>query len=314
MSIQLKVVSRSGRDLGQFDLPAAATLADLKAAFAAKYKKWGPERQYFTREAVGGVGEKLALGGTKSDKALSALGVNSGDTLTFKDLGLQVGYRTVFYVEYAGPLLIHAAFFFLQPLFYGQSFEHSAVQKIAFACVALHYLKREFESAFVHQFSNDTMPWTNIFKNSFHYWLLGGAFIAYFLYHPKYVAPFPDTAGMPLGVNAVVLGCVAVFVVCELGNLSAHLTLKNLRPPGTKRRAIPRGGLFELVACPNYFFETGAWLAFCIFTQTLTGYFFLVVSTAQMAIWAAKKHKQYKVDFGDEYKNLRRKKMFPFIW
>ncbi len=44
------------------------------------------------------------------------------------------------------------------------------------------------------------------------------------------------------------------------------------------------------------------------------GYFFLVVSTGQMAIWAAKKHKQYKIDFGADYQKLGRKKMFPFLW
>jgi len=88
----------------------------------------------------------------------------------------------------------------------------------------------------------------------------------------------------------------------------------NLRPPGTRTRAIPYGGLFGFVACPNYTFEALAWTAFCIFTQTLTGYLFLAVSIVQMAIWAKKKHKQYKIDFPDAYPKLRRKKMFPGIW
>jgi hypothetical protein len=33
--------------------------------------------------------------------------------------------------------------------------------------------------------------------------------------------------------------------LCELGNLSAHITLRNLRTPGTRERGIPRGGMFE---------------------------------------------------------------------
>jgi len=176
--------------------------------------------------------------------------------------------------------------------------------------VVFHYLKRELETAFIHQFSNDTMPVFNIFKNSFHYWGLGGAFIAYFLYHPSYTPPLPDRDGL----HVLTIAGAVIFLLCELGNLDAHRTLSNLRPPGTKIRAIPYGRLFALVACPNYTFEVGAWAAFCVITQTLTGYLFLVVSTLQMALWAAKKHKQYKEEFGETYKQLRRKKMFPMLW
>jgi very-long-chain enoyl-CoA reductase len=32
------------------------------------------------------------------------------------------------------------------------------------------------------------MPFFNVFKNSAHYWLLGGLFISYFIYHPNYSA------------------------------------------------------------------------------------------------------------------------------
>ena len=39
---------------------------------------------------------------------------------------------------------------------------------------------------------------------------------------------------------------------------------------------------------------------------------FLIVSTRQMAIWAAKKHKAYKKEFGASYP--KRKAMFPFIF
>jgi len=39
---------------------------------------------------------------------------------------------------------------------------------------------------------------------------------------------------------------------------------------------------------------------------------FLIVSTSQMAVWAAKKHKAYKKEFGANYP--KRKAMFPFIF
>merc|ERR1719361_2834880 len=94
--------------------------------------------------------------------------------LVFKDLGPQVSWRTVFLVEYFGPMLMHTLCFAIPSLFYpGTSIKPKTMtQKIAFAMIIIHYMKREFETVFVHRFSASTMPILNIFKNSFHYWIL----------------------------------------------------------------------------------------------------------------------------------------------
>jgi very-long-chain enoyl-CoA reductase len=49
------------------------------------------------------------------------------------------------------------------------------------------------------------------------------------------------------------------------------MTLRNLRPPGTRVRAIPYGYGFDLVSCPNYFFEFIAWTAICFLTTSWSG-------------------------------------------
>lgn len=65
--------------------------------------------------------------------------------------------------------------------------------------------------------------------------------------------------------------------LCELGNLSIHLLLKNLRPPGTKVRRVPMpdgnpfSQLFNFVSCPNYTYEFGSWLFFTIMTKCAPG-------------------------------------------
>ena len=239
------------------------------------------------------------------DKLLTSFGLNSGDEVIFKDLGPQISWRTVFLIEYLGPILVHSALYLLPSLFYPQhTFKgHSYTQTVAFLCVLFHYVKRELETLYVHVFSLDTMPVRNIFKNSFHYWVLGGLFIAYFLYHPLYTEQHSHTT-----VNIAAL----LFVAAELGNLYCHLILRWLRPAGSKVRGIPRGFLFEYVTCANYTCELAAWLVFCLFVSTLTAWVFLLVSGAQIAQWSVKKHVALRKEFGD--KVPRRKILIPFVW
>ena len=59
---------------------------------------------------------------------------------------------------------------------------------LAFYFFMLHYLKREYETLFVHRFGNGTMPLRNLFKNSSYYW--GNAIVcSYFINHPLYTPP-----------------------------------------------------------------------------------------------------------------------------
>jgi len=229
---------------------------------------------------------------------------------TVKDLGPQISWRTVFIVEYAGPLIIHPLIYHFPRVFFGRDFEHSQVQTVAYGLVLAHFLKREFESVFVHRFSHATMPFTNIFKNSAHYHLLSGVLLAGGVYGPWYSAS--ALAGTKRADPNWIAGFSALWLIAELLNLQAHVTLRNLRPAGTKTRGIPRGGLFEFVSCPNYFTEALAWAAIAGLTQSPFALLFLVVSTVQMALWGIKKHRAYRKEFGADYP--RRKIMFPFIF
>jgi len=168
-----------------------------------------------------------------------------------------------------------------------------------------HYMKREFETLFIHRFSNDTMPFFNVFKNSAHYWILLGVGAMYFLLHPKYTPP----AWATNGTHNALLGA---FLFFESMNFMCHVTLMNLRKPGSSERGIPKGWGFNQLSCANYFWESLCWLTFSISTQCFGSYFFWFVSTGQMLDWALKKHKRYKKDFGDKYPKGR-KAMFPFI-
>lgn len=225
-------------------------------------------------------------------------------TLVFKDLGPQISWTTVFLVEYFGPILITGLLVLFQKQIYGKSAPFTYNQKLGVAMVLGHYVKRELETLFVHRFSNDTMPFTNIFKNSAHYWLLFGVFNMYFFLHPDYTPPS--------WANETIFNISAgLFTLFELLNAKAHLILKNLRKPGTTERGIPRGWGFNQVSCANYFFEALCWLVFAVQAQTVGSYLFLIVSFGQMLQWALQKHRRYKKDFPDYPKN--RKAMVPFV-
>lgn len=215
--------------------------------------------------------------------------------LVVKDLGPQISWRLVFILEYLGPLLIHLlAFLYYRPT--------SFIQCTGFALILFHFAKREFETLFVHRFSHSTMPLSNLFKNSAHYWLLSGSLIAYNLY------------SKPLERNdTTVLLHSFAFLLLEALNYRTHCVLRDLRPVGSNRRAIPVDWTFRLVSCPNYLFEFLAWVTFSSMTRLRSAWFFTFVASVQMYLWAVKKHRRYLQEFGKDYARLRRTPMIPFL-
>ncbi|KAJ1887880.1 3-oxo-5a-steroid 4- dehydrogenase [Kickxella alabastrina] len=278
-----------------------ATVDDLKAAIASNVKSMYPDRQRLT------FGDKKTV--LESGDSLSKYGVSNDDTVFIKDLGPQIGWQTVFYIEYLGPIIFHYIVYNFPRIFYGVNFEHSEIQRRVYLLVMAHFVKRELETAFVHRFSHGTMPLMNVFKNSFHYHMLSGLNLAYWVYAP---ASGQGTAlAAKLGNPLLMAIFTGVFLFAELSNLSTHITLRNLRPPGTRVRRIPHGYGFDMVSCPNYLFESLAWVAIAAMTRNLAAVLFLIVSSGQMYMWAIKKHKQYRREFPDYPKS--RKAMIPLI-
>ena len=190
----------------------------------------------------------------------------------FKDLGRQISWKLVFLIEYFGPILITLTLIVFQKQIYGRTKAYTFGQKIGLAMVLGHYIKRELETLFVHRFSNDTMPFFNVFKNSAHYWLLLGVGSMYFFLHPDYTPP-------AWASDVTHIALFGFFCFVEFMNLMCHITLRNLRAPGTSARGIPEGWGFGLVSCANYFWESLAWLTYSISSQCFGSYLFWAVST-----------------------------------
>ncbi|RIB05632.1 3-oxo-5-alpha-steroid 4-dehydrogenase-domain-containing protein [Gigaspora rosea] len=297
MQITISFRGKSQKPPVTVDLPEDSTVDDLKKAIYKKVPKFYPDRQRLS------FNEKTLQEG----KPLKEYDITNGENVVLKDLGPQISWKTVFLIEYLGPLLIHPIFYYFKSQIYGENFEHSQMQKFAFYMIMTHFGKRELETLFVHRFSHGTMPFMNVFKNSFHYHALSGINLAYWVYGPWNASGTLNSARE----EWYIWTCVAVFVYAQISNFSTHITLRNLRPPGTRVRKIPYGYGFELVSCPNYFFETVAWISICALTNSLAAWFFIVVGFFQMYLWAIKKHKAYRKEFKDYPKN--RRAIIPFL-
>jgi len=305
-TMEVVISSVSGRTREAVCLPAKATVAQLKQAIARDCKGLGspsPARQRLSLVAPKRKGAaKVVL--EDEQRSLISYGVQGGDTLVLKDLGPQISWRTVFFLEYLGPLLVHQAYAW--HAVYGQGRVLSLVQLLAYLCVTLHFVKREYETLLVHRFSHATMPLRNLFKNSAHYWVLSGFAIAHFLYAPDFVDPAWIAAHPSL-----LYVLLAFFVFSQLANFYTHLLLRDLRPVGSTVRAIPRGFTFGLVSCPNYFHEICVWVAVSLLTGLPSCWLFTAVASGQMFLWARKKHLRYLQEFPDYPRH--RTALIPFL-
>ncbi|KAK2733366.1 3-oxo-5a-steroid 4- dehydrogenase [Myotisia sp. PD_48] len=246
------------------------------------------------------------------DVTIESNGLRSRSTIYVKDLGAQIGWRTVFIIEYLGPLLIHPlVLYVLRPYLYRSPSPippPSDLQVLTCTLLVIHFLKRELETIFVHRFGSATMPAMNVFRNSAHYWILGGINLAYWLFSPGSSTAISHP-------NPALLYCgLALFAFGQVANFSAHITLRNLRKSGSTERAIPTGFGFNWVTCPNYLFEVTAWLGiYLVSGLNWSVLLFLVVGSATMIKWAGQKEKRYRREFGDKYKN-KQFVMLPGIW
>ncbi|KAM3736745.1 hypothetical protein ACB098_09G003700 [Castanea mollissima] len=271
-TMKVTVITRSGREIikGGLDLNHSATVSDLQEAIHRRCKKYYPSRQRIT------------------------LPVQPGS---------KVSYRTLFFWEYLGPLIIYPIFYYFpvyQYFGYGGERTIHLVQTYALYYWCFHYFKRIMETFFVHRFSHATSPLSNVFRNCAYYWTFG-SLIAYYVNHPLYT-PVSDLQ-MKIGFG--------FGLICQIANFYCHLILKSLRSPdGSGGYKVPLGFLFNIVTCANYTTEIYQWLGFNIATQTVAGYAFLVVAAFIMTNWALAKHRRLKKLFNG--KEGRPK--YPWRW
>mgnify|MGYP002716777575 CR=1 FL=1 len=115
---QIEFLSSAGsKSLGRFkNASSSTTVAQLKKEVYKLNKKLHPNRQSLKLDVKG-----KAL---KDNDTLKSLNLMDGSKVYVKDLGPQIGWKTVFLAEYAGPLGVYLLFYQRPWLIYGNDVEN----------------------------------------------------------------------------------------------------------------------------------------------------------------------------------------------
>ena len=124
-----------------------------------------------------------------------------------------------------------------------------------------------------------------------------------------HASPFPADGLLPRVRLCV---GIALFVVGFLIHVSADHNLRNLRAPGEGGYKVPRGGLFEYVANPNYFGEIVEWTGFALAAWSIPGLGFAVFTVANLVPRAYSNRAWYIAKFPDYPKE--RKRVIPLVF
>ncbi|KAK8359764.1 hypothetical protein V6Z11_A04G119100 [Gossypium hirsutum] len=119
-----------------------------------------------------------------------------------------------------------------------------------------------------------------------------------------------QTRGFPVSVAFMAFG----FNLLN-GYLQARAdkVLVGLKKQGDGGYKIPRGGLFELVSCPNYFGEIMEWFGWAVMTWSWVGFGFFLYTCANLMPRARATRLWYLEKFKDDYPKDR-KAVIPFIY
>jgi protein-S-isoprenylcysteine O-methyltransferase Ste14 len=175
-----------------------------------------------------------------------------------------------------------------------------------FLCLwELHYVYRTFVFPFTLRENGRGMP-VVLAGLAFAFNLLNGAA------NGGYLAGSPDIASTgPLPAVRIGAG-VALFLAGFLTHVLADRDLRQLRKPGDVGYKVPRGGLFELVASPNYFGEIVEWTGWALATWSLPGLAFALFTAANLVPRAHAHRQWYRQTFADY--PPERKRVIPFVY
>jgi hypothetical protein len=187
--------------------------------------------------------------------------------------------------------------------FAGGAHRGGAVPLALLAAWQLHYVYRAFLYPFLLRGDRSPIPATVV--------LLGAAFnVLNAWINARAVSAEAARAPAWFGDPRFVAG-MALFAAGFALHVACDGALRRLRVPGAGGYAVPRGGAFEWVSCPNYLGEIAQWTGWALATWSLAGLAFAVYTAANLAPRALAHHAWYRRRFPGY--PARRRALFPFV-
>jgi hypothetical protein len=176
---------------------------------------------------------------------------------------------------------------------------------------ALHFLKRDLEVLFVHDYSGSMPLGTGM--------MIGIAYAMYALLTITQGNANPSEFSLHVGT--------ALFVLGLAGNFYHHCLLANLRKEGTSsshkksdgdkkksRYVAPHGGLFEYVAAPHYLFEICGWIGIALASEHINVMLIAASMSSYLAGRSAAQNKFNRDTFSSKDWPQSRKNLIPFVF
>lgn len=107
---------------------------------------------------------------------------------------------------------------------------------------------------------------------------------------------------------------VMIFISGRCINLHSDKILRNLRKPGEQGYKIPYGGMFGCISAANLWGEMIEWIGFALACGNAPGSVFAFATIANLVPRAISTHNWYCNKFKEEYSQLNRKALVPFIF
>lgn len=179
---------------------------------------------------------------------------------------------------------------------------------VIFVFFQLHYLQRSY--VFPSKMKGTSkMPLSIIFSGFFfnmtNAYMQGGWLF--------YVAPEQYTLQW-LWSPQFIVGTLVFFLGMVI-NMRADIVIRALRKDKYDNNYyLPYGKFFNKVNSANYFGEIIEWTGFAILSWSVAGSVFLLWTVANLVPRAKAVYERYEQLFGDEFKQQKRYKVFPYIY
>lgn len=211
-----------------------------------------------------------------------------------------------FLQEIPSPVTLTLAYLYGAGVFTHDGAPSAPHPPLVLACLAawwIHYLNRAVYYPLVRRMSNTTVP---VVLMAVCFNLVNGTLVGTELAHGSAHLANPDLATVALGA--------AMFAAGAWVNVASDAILRGLRKsPKDRKHYVPRGGLFEMVACPHYLGECVEWTGFAVATRTRGGWAFAFWTFANLMPRAVAYREWYRGKFKSEYP-ASVWAMIPYVW